>query len=180
MMDDLRLGEGPTILRSWRTGDAAGLSMLGDDEAVAKNMMDAFPSPFTPERAKAYIEAARGGEGRLLLAVERDGELSGSVGAFFMGDVFRINASIAYFIGRGFWGRGIATEAIRILCRHVFGSRPIERIYAEPFARNLGSRRALEKAGFVHEATLRSNVIKGGEILDSCVYSLLRKDKPLP
>ena len=42
-----------------------------------------------------YI-AARGGEGKLLLAVERDGELAGSVGAFFSGDVYRLNASIAY------------------------------------------------------------------------------------
>lgn len=176
MADELRVGEGATVLRSWRTEDAAGLARLGDDEAVAADMMDAFPSPFTLERAKAYIAAAGGGEGKLLLAVERDGELAGSVGAFFSGDVYRLNASIAYFVGRGFWGRGVATEAIRLLCRHVFAVRPIERIYAEPFARNLGSRRALEKAGFVLEATLRSNVVKRGELLDSCVYALLRKD----
>ncbi|MCX6321690.1 MAG: GNAT family protein [Bacteroidia bacterium] len=41
---------------------------------------------------------------------------------------------------------------------------------------NTGSRRALEKAGFTLEATLKRNVIKNGIIKDSCIYSILKED----
>jgi len=58
----------------------------------------------------------------------------------------------------------------------LFGNFDIIRIYAEPFARNIGSRRSLEKAGFRLEAELKSNVVKNGLIEDSCIYALL-KDK---
>jgi len=50
------------------------------------------------------------------------------------------------------------------------------RVYAEPFLDNIGSRKALEMAGFTHEATLKRNVIKNGIIKDSCIYSVLKED----
>ncbi len=49
----------------------------------------------------------------------------------------------------------------------------IVRIFAEPFSRNRASCRVLEKAGFVHEGTLRKNAIKNGEFIDMEMYSLI-------
>ena len=53
------------------------------------------------------------------------------------------------------------TQAIRQLCRIIFDTTDILRIYAKPFAYNTGSRRALEKAGFVLCGTIR--LVRGGE-----------------
>jgi ribosomal-protein-alanine N-acetyltransferase len=50
----------------------------------------------------------------------------------------------------------------------------LRRLYATPFANNLGSARVLEKAGYVREAVLRQSVIKDGQVLDQVVYARLR------
>lgn len=55
--------------------------------------------------------------------------------------------SIAYWIGKEFWGRGIATEALRLFL-HRLAERPL---YARVASDNHGSIRVLEKAGFVRE-----------------------------
>jgi len=70
----------------------------------------------------------------------------------------------------------IATKAIKAATSYAFRDFDIVRIYAEPFSDNAGSRKALEKAGFKLEATLKRNVIKNGIIKDSCIYSVLRED----
>jgi len=50
------------------------------------------------------------------------------------------------------------------------------KIYAEVFSDNTGSQRALVKAGFKLEATLKNNIIKNDVIKDSCIYSVLKED----
>lgn len=44
------------------------------------------------------------------------------------------------------------------------------------FARNAGSRRVLEKAGFTIEGVMRRGVCKRGEVLDYCMYALVPDD----
>jgi RimJ/RimL family protein N-acetyltransferase len=51
---------------------------------------------------------------------------------------------VGYWIGRSFWGRGVATKALSLLLARV-SSRPV---YAEVAAHNVGSIRVLEKCGF--------------------------------
>ena len=53
-------------------------------------------------------------------------------------------------------------------------------IYAEPFSYNTGSRRALEKAGFCYEGTMKNNAVKNGKVLDMALYSLTRSTEPYP
>ena len=68
------------------------------------------------------------------------------------------------------------TAAVEELCREAFARLDIVRIQAQPFARNTGSRRVLEKAGFTLEGVLRQSVCKDGEILDSCLYALVKEE----
>ena len=67
------------------------------------------------------------------------------------------------------------TEAVRQICWEGFQVWDIQRIYAEPFAHNAGSRRVLEKAGFVLEGLQRQSVFKRGVVCDGCMYALLRE-----
>ena len=98
----------------------------------------------------------------------------GSIGAFRQEDIHRQTAELGYYLAEKYWGRGIMTEAIRQLCEIIFDTTDILRIYAEPFAYNTGSRRALEKAGFCYEGTLKNNAVKNGKVLDMALYSLTR------
>ena len=52
---------------------------------------------------------------------------------------------IGYWIGREFWGRGVATTAVRALLDEI-AERPL---YADVATSNVGSIRVLEKCGFV-------------------------------
>ena len=107
-----------------------------------------------------------------------DGEAVGSISLTLGSDVYRRSAELGYWLGKPFWGRGIMTAAVTAMCRDGFGTWDIVRIHAEPFARNAASRRVLEKAGFTLEGTLRQSVYKNGEMLDSCIYALLREEMP--
>ncbi len=66
------------------------------------------------------------------------------------------------------------SRALRQICQEAFERFDIVRIHAEPYADNLGSRRTLEKAGFVQEGTLKQSVYKNGRMHDSCIYALLK------
>src|SRR5689334_9587161 len=88
-------------------------------------------------------------------------------------DVERIGAEVGYWLGREFWGRGIATTALRLLTAHAFRTQPeLRRLYAVPYATNAASARVLEKAGYVREGTLRQSAIKDGQVLDQWMYSI--------
>ena len=103
---------------------------------------------------------------------------AGSIGLFLGSDVYRRSAELGYWLGEPFWGRGIMTAAVETMCREGFAAWDIVRIHAEAFARNAASRRVLEKAGFALEGTLRRSVYKNGEMLDSCIYALVREEAP--
>lgn len=68
------------------------------------------------------------------------------------------------------------TEAVKQICKYVFGKSDIIRIYAEPFAYNKASCRVLEKAGFQYEGILRHNAVKNGKVIDMKMYSLLKEE----
>jgi RimJ/RimL family protein N-acetyltransferase len=100
----------------------------------------------------------------------------GSIGIVTKSNIYRRNFEIGFFVSENFWGKGIATKAIKAVISYAFRNFDIVRIYAESFSDNIGSRRALEKAGLKLEATLKKSIIKNEIIKDSCIYSILRED----
>jgi RimJ/RimL family protein N-acetyltransferase len=57
-------------------------------------------------------------------------------------------ATLGYWLGEDFWGRGIMTEAVAAFIDFCFENFPLRRVSAEVFANNPASARVLEKAGF--------------------------------
>jgi ribosomal-protein-alanine N-acetyltransferase len=57
-------------------------------------------------------------------------------------------ASLAFYLARPYWGRGLATEAGRALVAHGFGELGLTRIHAGINAANTASQRVVEKLGF--------------------------------
>lgn len=54
-------------------------------------------------------------------------------------------STIGYWLGKNFWGKGIATQALTLFLAHI-STRPL---YARVVKDNVGSIRVLEKNGFV-------------------------------
>ena len=101
----------------------------------------------------------------------------GNISVFYMDDIYKENGRLAYFLDEKYWGRGLMTTAIKKYCEYVFSENEIiQRIFADPFESNIGSRKVLEKCGFSLEGILRNNVIKNGIRQSSYLYSLLRDE----
>jgi RimJ/RimL family protein N-acetyltransferase len=86
------------------------------------------------------------------------------------------SASLGYCLGEAAWGHGYATEAARALLQWAFDTLDLNRVQAETDTRNAASARVLEKLGFTREGTLREDCVVNGEVSDSWVYGLLRRE----
>lgn len=163
-------------LRRWQAGDAPSIARFANNEKIANNLRDVFPHPYTLADAEQYVGFCLNADesAGFQRVIEVDGEAAGNISIQCGSDVYRKSAELGYWLAEPYWGQGIMTAAIRQVCAEAFKRYDIIRIYAEPFARNAGSRRALEKAGFVLEGTLRQSVWKSGVPEDSCIYALLR------
>jgi RimJ/RimL family protein N-acetyltransferase len=75
-------------------------------------------------------------------------------------------------------GRGYGTEAHRLLVRYLFAHTPVHRIEATTEAGNISEQKALEKAGFTREGTMRGFGWRDGAWRDDILYSILRTDPP--
>ena len=136
--------------------------------------------PYTLADAEAYLLERVVEPMRMMFCIDVGGEAIGGIGLHPGDDINRLTAELGYWIAEPFWGRGIATAAVRAIVPYGFEQQPLERIEAYAFANNPASARVLEKGGFIYEGRLRRNVIKEGEILDSLLYARLRGDAPGP
>ena len=74
-------------------------------------------------------------------AIVFEGELAGNIVSFEQAG----ERQIGYWVGQEFWGKGIATEALRLFLETV-RERPL---YSHVAKQNIGSIRVLEKCGFI-------------------------------
>jgi len=87
------------------------------------------------------------------------------------------SAALGYCFDDAAWGHGYATEAADALLTWAFETLDLNRVQAETDTRNAASARVLEKLGFQREGTLREDCVVDGEVSDSWVYGLLRRDR---
>lgn len=88
-------------------------------------------------------------------------------------------ADVSYFIGeRSAWGKGFASEAIRMVAGIAFERLDLHRVQAGLYEGNVGSARALEKAGFTMENRQRKQLRGAGPDAweDHVWYGLLREE----
>lgn len=163
-------------LEKWSLDFVGDVAKYADNINIAKNLRNAFPNPYSLQDAENFVKSCidGGDEKQCLRAITACGEAVGSIGFFIKDDVYCKNAELGYWLGEPFWGKGIVSSAITQICEYGFENYDIVRIYAEPYSHNIGSRKALEKAGFIYEGKLKKSVYKKGEFFDSCIYALIK------
>lgn len=164
------------LIREWKLSDASSLAQAVSNLNVQNNLRDGLPYPYNENDAVEFINAMMPADKNdvFAFAIECDGKAIGSIGVFRQQNIHRRTAELGYYIDEDYWGKGIATQAVKQMCRYVFKNSDILRIFAEPFSKNIASCRVLEKAGFQCEGTLRSNAVKCGEVCDMKMYSLIK------
>jgi len=90
----------------------------------------------------------------------------GGVGLELQTDVNRSAPKLATGSGRAL-GQGVGSEAVRLATQWAMTAHGLLRIYAQPFADNLASRRVLERAGYAFEglcSAVRSRMERCGSV----------------
>ena len=90
-----------------------------------------------------------------------------------------MRSEIGYELRREFRGQGLMQEALRAVLAFGFQAMGLHSIEAQADARNHGSRRVLERAGFVLEGYLPENYIVGDVVTDGALYGLRARELAL-
>ena len=85
-------------------------------------------------------------------------------------------ADVGYGMAFAAWGHGYMHEALTALLDYGFAELALNRIEADIDPRNAASAKTLERLGFVREGFLRERWVVDGEVSDSGIYGLLRRD----
>lgn len=153
------------VLRIPSRSDAESLTKLADDFNVAAQTLR-IPHPYQPEDAEAFIEGALHldpAREAVFAIAHRDFGLVGMLG-FTPMDQGR--PDLGFWIGRPFWNRGYATEALRAAltwAKRDWGKRVVT---AGHFVDNPASGQVLCKAGFLYtgEVERRRSHARGREV----------------
>jgi ribosomal-protein-alanine N-acetyltransferase len=162
-------------LRPYRPDDEPALVRHANNRNVSRNMRDRFPYPYTTDDARAWIARVSGQSPVAQFAIVVDGQPAGGIGVEAGTDVFRRSAEIGYWLGEPYWGRGLATEALRAVTEYAFQTFDICRLEAGVFEWNPASARVLEKAGYAREGTLKSSAVKYGVPRDQFIYARINE-----
>ena len=165
-------------LRAFTSADADALFALHSSAVVLRY----WDSPPWSDRARAdrFIATCRqlaeeGTGARLAIDRASDEAFVGWCSLTRWNPVYR-SAALGYCLDDAAWGHGYATEAASAVLQWAFDTLDLNRVQAETDTRNTASARVLEKLGFLREGTLREDCVVDGDVSDSWVYGLLRRE----
>ncbi|MGA9387664.1 MAG: GNAT family protein [Candidatus Bathyarchaeia archaeon] len=133
-----------------------------------------YLSPLQRSRAEWEKSGESLFETKVFIIEKKDGS---KIGYIFHFNMLHITMGklleIAYALLPSERGKGYCTEATQLMVDYLFLSMNVSRVQAIVSMRNKASQRAVEKAGFTREGTIR-RTIRGER--DSYVYSILREE----
>ena len=106
--------------------------------------------------------------------IRQDGQVAGATTARI--NLYEKSATLGYWLGEEFEGRGLVTRAVSALLDTLFKEYDIARAIIETSVMNKRSRAIAERLGFTHEGTLRGAQAYPGERRDLVVYGLLSEE----
>ena len=169
---------GEFTLRPFTPADIPWVYAVSMDAAVQKYVQ--VPMPYRMEDAEYFVrEMAIGAwqrrERAEFVIVAAEGERLGRVSLGLDGNGA---AQVGYWMDPAARGRGVATRALRELCRWGFAELGLGLIEWRAEVGNLASRRVAEKAGFTVEAVLRRRLVHRGVRVDAWIGSMLPEEMP--
>jgi len=145
------------------------LERLLNNENVSKWLLH-VPFPYSLSDADEFIEKCKSNKADHLFAIEKDGVHTGGIGIHIKGEH---KAEIGYWIGEEYWGKGIATEALKKIIAIALNDLKLKRIYAGTFEDNIASEKLLLKCGFEYEGTLRKSLKKDDVYYNEKIFSII-------
>lgn len=166
------------VLRRAVPADARALFDACDDPEVMR-FLD-WPRPQHVSDTLAHLENAIAAwndriEFQWVVIERATGDLAGTISARPRGHA----VDFGYFLGREYWGRGLAADAARLLVAWLREQPAVLRIWATADAENDRSRRVLERVGLRLEGVMRMAGVRpniGPVPRDTALYAWCRGD----
>lgn len=143
-------------IREWHPDEWAALLPIASDESVMRYIADG--APWSEDRVRAVI--SRQIENARLygfclgaLIYKQTDEVIGLAGLQRLGDTGEIE--VGWWIARGYWGKGIATEVGGALLRFAFEQARLKRVVAIAHVDNRASIAVMKKIGMEFERRMR-------------------------
>jgi len=166
------------LLRSVTIDDCTETYLSWLNDATVNKYLETRWSIQSIESIKDFVKSIRESDHSYLFAIIVDRKHIGNIKIGPIHPHYRY-ADISFFIGeKGYWGRGITTDAISLITDFGFKVLNLNRIQAGAFADNIGSINALEKNGYKREAVLRKKIFVnvGDEFQDHILYGILKDE----
>jgi 8-oxo-dGTP diphosphatase len=172
-------------IRPLRAEDAADLHRLVNDWEVAKTLAR-VPFPYPRELADDWIASTRTelAEGRAwhlaITGLEQAGTpeerevVVGCVGLTL--DAAKREAELGYWVGRRFWGHGVAPEAAGRIARWALANLGIERLVASALVENGRSQAVLRRIGFRDTGAGERDFLSRGGAMPVRLFEMTRAD----
>ncbi|WP_373515392.1 GNAT family N-acetyltransferase [Persicitalea sp.] len=134
--------------------------------------------PRSLENTEQYVKSMDGNSNEIFFAICTKAD-DKHIGNIKLGPINWIHqyADIGLLIGdKDYWGKGLATEAIRLATKFGFSTLNLHKLKAGCYADNVGSKKAFLKAGFIVEGTLRQQFFSNGAYQDAYQFGILRDE----
>lgn len=139
-----RINEDTLRLRPISLFDVPMIVELANEWDVA-SMVSRLPFPYEPRHAEQWINEIEHNRREDVWAIESDGYFAGCIGYNRSSIIY---GELGYWLGKPFWGRGLATRAAWQILSHGFASEPFHFFNAAYFLDNARSKKVLERLGF--------------------------------
>lgn len=142
-------------LRAPEASDAPRIAALASDFAIPK-MTTRMPWPYALADAEAFVRQVQAQDWSRNATFALDHEEAGVIGVlgFFPDPDGRLE--VGYWIGRPYWGQGLATEALRGALGWSASDWRRKLVVAGHFADNPASGQVLIKAGFLYTGVVET------------------------
>ena len=133
-----------------------------NDKDVLKNLY--FDFPYTEDNYKNLVSGLENEKienSSLNYVIDVNGQAVGSIRLHWRMRPSTIHAAdFNYWLGKKYWGQGIMTEAVKVLCDYAFNELNKLKLSITALEDNIGSRKVAEKNGFKFECMTEKDVFK--------------------
>lgn len=148
-----------------------------NDPEINKYLESRFMT-HTIDSLKDFVTSMNSSENNVLFAII-DKESDTHIGNIKLGNIHPVHkyADIGLIIGdKNYWGRGIATNAIKLVSEFAFEELNLRKVFAGVYENNIGSIRAFEKCGFKKAYVKKDNYFFEGKFINAFVFELYNKN----
>lgn len=156
--------------RAWNSEDLYSYFRFLNEPSMWEKIPDNFPTPFTKDTAKQYLDLAMLTNNHRVMAITQNNQPCGQIRILFDHNLTKENmfiktnlfsGEISFWIAREFWGQGIMKQALKTFLIDLNKEQEIHYLYAWIRNDNIASQKAVLGAGFIKDDWVMQTKLAG-------------------